>query len=98
MTKAYLVGQITITNPVAYATYAGQVPQTIEAFGGKYLVRGGHSTQLEGQPQGERQVVVEFPNRETAEAWYHSHAYQAILSHRTNNSIGTIAIVDGYDT
>ena len=52
MSKTYLVGQITVTNPEAYAVYASQVPQTIAAFGGKYLVRGGHATQLEGQAQG----------------------------------------------
>jgi uncharacterized protein (DUF1330 family) len=97
MTKAYLIGQITITNPEAYALYASQVPETIAAFGGKYLVRGGHATQLEGQPQGERNVVIEFPSRERAEAWYGSDAYQAIIQYRTDNSTGALALVDSYD-
>jgi uncharacterized protein (DUF1330 family) len=96
MTKAYLIGQITITNPEAYALYASQVPETIAAFGGKYLVRGGHATQLEGQPQGERNVVIEFPSRERAEAWYSSDAYQSIINHRLNNATGSLAVVDGY--
>ena len=97
MSKAYLVGQITVTNPQAYAVYSAQVPQTIAAFGGKYLVRGGHSTQLEGQPQGERNVVIEFSSREVAVAWYNSEAYQAIIKHRTDNSTGALTLVDGYD-
>jgi uncharacterized protein (DUF1330 family) len=97
MNKTYLIGQITITNPQAYAVYSAQVPQTIAAFGGKYIVRGGHATQLEGQAQGERNVVIEFPSREIAEAWYNSEAYQAIIAHRTNNSTGALALVDGYD-
>ncbi len=96
MNKTYLVGQITVTNPEAYAVYASKVPQTITAFDGKYLVRGGHATQLEGQALGERNVVIEFPNREIAEAWYNSDAYQAIIAHRTNNSTGALALVDGY--
>jgi uncharacterized protein (DUF1330 family) len=98
MSKTYLVGQITVTNPEAYAVYASQVPQTIAAFSGKYLVRGGHATQLEGQAQGERNVVIEFPSREIAEAWYNSDAYQAIIGHRTNNSTGALALVDGYES
>jgi uncharacterized protein (DUF1330 family) len=98
MSKTYLVGQITVTNLEAYAVYASQVPQTIAAFGGKYLVRGGHATQLEGQAQGERNVVIEFPSREIAEAWYNSDAYQAIIGHRTNNSTGALALVDGYES
>jgi uncharacterized protein (DUF1330 family) len=97
MSKAYLVGQITVTNPQAYAVYSAQVPQTIAAFGGKYLVRGGHATQLEGQPQGERNVVIEFSSREVAEAWYNSEAYQAIIQHRTDNSTGALTLVNGYD-
>lgn len=60
MTKAYLIGHITVTNPQAYAVYSAQVPHTIAAFGGKYLVRGGHATPLEGEPQGERHVVWNF--------------------------------------
>ena len=96
MTKAYLIGQITVTNPESYAVYSSQVPQTIEAFGGKYLVRGGHATQVEGKAQGDRNVVIEFPSREVAEAWYASDAYQAIIQHRTDNATGALTLVDGY--
>jgi uncharacterized protein (DUF1330 family) len=42
-------------------------------------------------------VVIEFPSREAAEAWYHSPEYQAILPHRKANSEGHIAIVDGFE-
>lgn len=97
MSKTYLVGQITVTHPEGYAVYSAQVPQTIAAFGGKYLVRGGRATQLEGHAQGERNVVIEFPSREIAEAWYNSDFYQAIIEHRTNNSTGALAFVDGYN-
>jgi uncharacterized protein (DUF1330 family) len=97
MTKAYLIGQITVTNPEGYARYASQVPATIAAAGGRYLVRGGHATQLEGQSQGERHVVLEFPSRAIAESWYTSEAYQAILPHRLQNSTGTLLFVDGYE-
>lgn len=97
MRKAYLVGQLTVTNPEAYAVYSAKVPLTVAQFHGKYLVRGGHATQLEGHAQGERHVVIEFPSREMAEAWYNSEAYQAIISYRTNNSTGSLAFVDGYD-
>ena len=98
MSKAYLVGQITITNTQAYAVYAAQVPQTIAAFGGRYLVRGGHATQVEGQSQGDRNVVIEFPSREAAEAWYASDGYQSIIKHRTDNASGSLALIDGYES
>ena len=96
MTKAYLIGQITVINPEGYAFYAARVPKTIADFGGRYLVRGGHATQVEGHPQGDRNVAIEFPDRQAAEAWYKSEAYQAIIKHRTDNSTGALVLVDGY--
>lgn len=41
MTKAYLVGNITVTNPDGYAEYQKHVPKTIPSFGGYYLACGG---------------------------------------------------------
>ena len=97
MTKAYLIGQITVTNPQAYAVYSAQVPHTIAAFGGKYLVRGGHATQLEGQAQGERNVVVEFPSREIAEAWYNSEEYRPLRELRMKAAPGRAILFEGRD-
>lgn len=96
MTKAYLIGNITVTNPSEYALYTAQVPKIIEKYGGKYLVRGGAATQLEGVVNGGRNVVIEFPSRVIAEAWYSSEAYQSIIHHRKNNSVGNLVLVDGY--
>ena len=95
MAKAYLIGQVTVTNPEGYAQHSAQVPASVAAFGGAYRVRGGTATQLEGQASGERQVVIEFPSRDDALAWYHSPGYQAILPLRQQNSEGHIMLVDG---
>ncbi|PIT76573.1 hypothetical protein B9Z42_06140 [Limnohabitans sp. B9-3] len=96
MVKAYLIGQISVTNPEGYGLYASKVPQTIADAGGRYVVRGGHATQVEGQSLGDRNVVIEFPSRDAAQAWYDGPAYQAILPHRLQNSTGALVLVDGY--
>jgi uncharacterized protein (DUF1330 family) len=96
MVKAYLIGQISVTNPEGYGLYASKVPQTITDAGGRYVVRGGHATQVEGQSLGDRNVVIEFPSRDAAQAWYDGPAYQAILPHRLQNSTGALVLVDGY--
>ena len=98
MTKAYVVGYLHITHAQGYAEYQKLVPVTIAAFGGRYLVRGGAATQIEGQSHGGRNVVLEFPSRAQAEAWYHSEAYQSIIHHRKNNSTGNLTLIDGYDS
>jgi uncharacterized protein (DUF1330 family) len=97
MSPAYIVGEVTVHNPEGYAQYAQKVPGTIAQHGGQYLVRGGNSTQLEGQAQGSRRVVIMFPSRAAAEAWYHGPEYQAILPLRQANSEGHIALVDGME-
>jgi uncharacterized protein (DUF1330 family) len=97
MTKANVIGQITITNADGYAHYSAQVPAVVAAFGGQYRVRGGAATPLDGHVSPARHVVIEFPSREQAQAWYDSADYQSILPLRLNNSTGYVALVDGMD-
>jgi uncharacterized protein (DUF1330 family) len=61
MTKAYVVGYLHITHAQGYAEYQKLVPATIAAFGGRYLVRGGAATQIEGQSHGGRNWCWSFP-------------------------------------
>ena len=68
---------------------------TGEAFGGQFLVRGGEVSYREGEPIGDIEVVIEFPDRAAAIAWEESEQYQSILPGRTNNSVGKVVIVDG---
>jgi uncharacterized protein (DUF1330 family) len=98
MAKAYVIGEVTVHDAEAYAEYSRQVPATIEQYGGRFLVRGGHTTQVEGDAHGNRWVVIEFPDRDTLVSWYHGPEYQAILPIRHANSVGTIAFVDGVET
>ncbi|NMM44312.1 DUF1330 domain-containing protein [Rhodospirillaceae bacterium KN72] len=94
---AYIVGNITVTDPEAYKEYAAKAPETIYGHGGKYLVRGGAFEVLEGDWQPDRLVVLEFPDAETLKTWYYSDAYQAILPIRQKNSKGSIVFVDGFN-
>ena len=95
MSKAYVIGNITITNADGYAHYSARVPAVVTAFGGRYRVRGGIATTLDGQASDARHVVIEFPSREQAQAWYDSVDYQSILPLRLNNSTGNVELVDG---
>ncbi|MBL1075961.1 DUF1330 domain-containing protein [Nocardia sp. 2] len=73
--------------------YLERIDATFTPFGGKFLVHGPGQTVKEG-PADSNFVVVEFPTREAAQAWYDSPAYQAILPLRTNNSTGTAVIAE----
>ena len=96
MPKAYAIGHVTLTNAEKFmADYGSKVEATIKAFGGQFLARGGEVFYQEGEPLGEINVVVEFPDRAAAIAWEESDQYQAIVSGRTDNSVGGILIMDG---
>lgn len=46
--SAYVVVNVEVTNPVRYQDYVGQVNTSVEAYSGRYLVRGGPTEILEG--------------------------------------------------
>ena len=96
MKKGYIIGQITITNAENYKAYASSTEQIIKKFGGKYLVRGGEQEIKEGNPSGNRNVVVEFESTERANAFYNSKEYAKIIDIRKDNSEGYFVIIEGY--
>ena len=93
--KSYIVGQITVTNSEEYLKYQSKVANIVTEYGGKYLVRGGSPSQIEGVSHGNRFVIIEFPGKKEALLWYNSDAYQKILPYRKNNSEGDLVLVDG---
>jgi uncharacterized protein (DUF1330 family) len=73
--------------------YLQRIDATLEAFAGRFLVHGGEPDVLEGAWPGHL-IVIEFPDRARARAWYQSTAYQQILPLRTNNSEADVVLAD----
>jgi uncharacterized protein (DUF1330 family) len=92
--KAFVVATETPKEPL-FSEYRKAVPATLEAFGGKFIVRGGHLQLLEGEWPHPRLVIIEFPSREAAEGWYRSPGYQSIIGLRLSSSVGNLVIVEG---
>ena len=97
---AYLIADITITDPEAYQEYSRQVGATVatvERFGGRPIVNGATSQPetLEGDWKPTRVLVLEFPNMEQARAWYDSPDYAAIRRLRQRASESRMIFVQG---
>ena len=92
---AYVMAQLNVHDADGFQRYREKVTAIIERYGGKYLVRGGDITQLEETGPAARVVIIEFPDRASALAWYQSPDYQAILPLRLNAATGPAAIIDG---
>jgi uncharacterized protein (DUF1330 family) len=92
---AYVVVQITIEDAPAYARYKELAPPAIAAYGGRYLLRGGSVTTLEGDWDPGRFVILEFPDRESAQTWWDSPEYAEAKALRQASASTQMILVDG---
>jgi uncharacterized protein (DUF1330 family) len=75
---AYVVAEIDVTNPEPYEKeYVPIAAKAITDGGGKYLVRGGETAAMYGEPPKPRIAVMAFESMEKALAAFNSSAYQA---------------------
>jgi uncharacterized protein (DUF1330 family) len=92
---AYVIYQGEVTDPEQYEQYKTRAAASIEAAGGRYVVRGGDFDVLEGEAPAGRTVVVEFPSREAALQWYHGAAYTEARALREHAAKARLYVVDG---
>lgn len=75
---AYVVVEITVTDPVRYEEVKRLTPPVVAQYGGKYLARGGQTEVLHGDWQPARLVLLQFDSLEQARQWESSPEYAAI--------------------
>ena len=92
---AYVIADLTITDPQGFETYRQIVPATIAKYGGKYMVRGGSVETLEGEWQPRRLVVIEFESAERAKQWWSSEEYREAKTIRQGTTHTNLLIVEG---
>ena len=92
---AYFVAEVEVTNPAGYEPYRALAGASIAQYGGRFLARGGPAELLEGGPEPQRVLIVEFADAAAARRWYHSPEYQAALPIRHANSRARALIVEG---
>ena len=90
----YIVSRLKVTDPEGMRQYQRDFPALVESFGGKYLVRGGPVEALEGSWDHDRLVIMEFPSKEAAQAWYHSAAYRPFIELRQQFATADILMAD----
>ena len=93
--SAYIFVSVEVHDPVRYEEYRKTVMPTLEAYGGKFLVRGGKMEVLEGNWPQRRIVIVEFPSVDKARAWWHSPEYAAPKALRQATSHTEMILVEG---
>jgi uncharacterized protein (DUF1330 family) len=80
---AFVIVEIEVHDPEIYENYKSLVPASVEAYGGRFIARGGATESLEGDWAPERIVVLEFPSLERARQWWASPEYSDAKAIRT---------------
>lgn len=91
----YVIADVQVTDEALFDEYRKLVPETVAAYGGKYLVRGGEFQVREGEWTPNRTVVLEFDSVERAREWYDSPEYAEPKQMRIKSTNSSVIIVDG---
>lgn len=94
---AYVIANIDGRYAKNYLGSRALVAETIEGYGGRYLVRGGKAELREGDWTPHRILVLEFPTMEQAIAWYESPEYAPIKALRLANATSDLLFVEGVE-
>jgi uncharacterized protein (DUF1330 family) len=94
---AYVVVDVESTDEAKAARYRELSGPSIERHGGRFLVRGGAMTVLEGAWVPNRVVIAEFPSVEVARQWYESDDYRQARRVREGAGTWNMVLVEGVD-
>jgi uncharacterized protein (DUF1330 family) len=93
--KAYLVLDLSVNDFGGFRKYIAEIPAFIAKHSGKYLVQGVQPTIIEGDWKPERIVIIEFPERENAEAFLGDPEIQDLFKLRHDTTTSKLVLADG---
>jgi len=91
----YVIVDDQITDEAVFAEFRERVGVTVEAFGGRFLVRGGEIEVFDGDWQPDRIVVIEFESVERAKEWLNSPEFAGIREIGIRSANASVIIVQG---
>jgi uncharacterized protein (DUF1330 family) len=92
---AYVVVMMEVTDPERYQSYLPGAGAAVRAHGGELLAADQAVEVLEG-PAPPATVILRFPDKAAAEAWYRSPDYQEVIHLRHESTDGHMVIADGF--
>jgi uncharacterized protein (DUF1330 family) len=93
--KAYLVLDLSVNDLGRFRRYIAEIPAFIAKHSGQYIVRGVVPTPIEGDWKPERLVIIEFPEREKAEAFLNDPDIQDLFRVRHDTTMSRLVLADG---
>ena len=96
--RYYSVAELTVTDRGWVRDYVAQVTPMVERYGGRYLARTTKFERIEGKrPPKDVVLLIEWPSKEAAEAFYASDEYQPFRERRLAGADNEFLLVAGED-
>ena len=93
--SAYVISEVEVHDAAGFEAYRTIAAKAIAQYGGRYLVRGGAASAVEGGPPPKTIIVVEFPTMERLREWYASPEYAGALKARRTSLDRRLIFVEG---
>ncbi|HEX2608228.1 MAG TPA: DUF1330 domain-containing protein [Flavisolibacter sp.] len=93
---AYIIVEVDIHDPVRYEAYKKMTPESLLAYEGKFIVRGGPVETLEGDWKPNRFVILEFPSSAKAKKWWSSAEYAPAKEIRQRSATTQMILAEGF--
>ena len=95
MPSAYIIADVTVTNPAQYEDYKKWSSAAMQAHGAEVCVRGGQVEVIEGDWSPTRLVLLKFASVEAAKAFNASPEYGKARTARQGAAIMRMVVVEG---
>lgn len=92
---AYVIGHISVIDPTLWEQYRAAVPATLAPCGGELLFRGRLQRVLGGAHGHQLSVAIRFADLESAQRWFESAAYQALIPLRQRAAAVDLLLFEG---
>lgn len=89
---AYIVVDLTPIDKEKMQDYSSLAGETLMKFKGEFIAKG-PITGLHGNADFMNKVIIAFPDKETAQAWYMSAEYQKIIPLRDSGMDSTFHLI-----
>lgn len=94
--SCYIVSQMTFTDRAVYDRYQSRFMGVFRKFNGRVLAADESPTVAEGKWNGEKIVILEFPDEESARRFATSPEYQEIAVDRVKSTQSVVLYVHGF--
>ena len=93
----YLIGDVTVKDPIAYEQYRNEVGDLIARHHGEYVVRGGEIEVVVGDWRPNRLIILRFPDKAAVWAYLNDPVFHKLGELRQRAIKSQIVMVEGVE-